>query len=107
MKNILLWILLLVFTSCAIEGPDCTGDGITIVANDNPSALDPQIRISYSSHVKGYELYTGCSDGTYPPEWKLLDKNETKNWAEWVIVRECKPEYIRVVNGNVEKIIKI
>jgi|WetSurMetagenome_2_1015567.scaffolds.fasta_scaffold107037_2 hypothetical protein len=107
MKKLLILIPLLILMSCAIEGPDCTGDGITITANDWPSALDPQIRISYSSYVNGYELYTGCSDGTYPPEWKLLDKNETKNWAEWVIVRECKPEYIRVVNAKAEKVIML
>ena len=105
--RIVIFICLFLFTSCAIEGPECTKATFSLTAWIGETGL---IRISYESEVKGYELLVGCAEQGYEPEtWTLLDRNETKTWADWAITRECSPEYIMVrsLDGRIEKTIRL
>ncbi len=98
----------LLFTSCAIEGPECSNATFSLTAWIGETGL---IRISYESEVKGYELLVGCPEqqGYEPETWQILDRNENKTWADWAITRECSPEYIMVrsLDGRIEKTIRL
>lgn len=104
----LLPILILLLSSCAIEGPVCSSETFSLTAWQNESGM---IRISYESELPGYELWIGCSSvPNYPPEtYKRLDYKEDKTWAEWSITRHCTPMHIKVnsLDGRIEKEVKL
>lgn len=106
--KILSLLLILTLGSCSIEGPECSNATYSLVAFEADNGM---LHVSYRSEIPGFELSTGCAtpDGHLPDTYTVLEKSETKNWAEWATTRVCSPQYMRVrsLDGKIEKIVRL
>lgn len=95
-------LFLLLFLSCAVEGPDP-------YYKFEVWEQDHMIRVSYCSDFVGYTLLVGCTEESVqqPETAMFVKKNTLKGYSEYAFFRECEPMWFRVIEPIQTKAKKI